>query len=346
MLYRKYRPQTFSDVVGQDDAVRTLRGALETERPGHAYLLAGPRGTGKTSLARIMAKAVNCTNRTKEQDPCNACDSCVAVNEGRSMDLIEIDAASNRGIDDIRALKESASTASATGAHKIFIIDEVHALTKDAFNALLKVLEEPPSHVMFLLATTEAHKILPTVLSRVQRLNVMRLKPEQIAEKLAKISKKEKISVPADALLAVASAADGALRDAEVMLSKILTDHASGSVNSEDVYAQLGLVPATWHVSLADFILSGDRSSAMSQLKTAEEAGADADYYAKGFLEHLRGVLMAKISNDTSAKDVDGKLLVSTIKAFTRARQEIRSSPIPYLPLELAVVELSEKLPE
>ncbi|HXV26598.1 MAG TPA: DNA polymerase III subunit gamma/tau [Candidatus Paceibacterota bacterium] len=343
MLYRRYRPQSFSEVVGQDHVVRTLRGALSSGRVGHAYLFAGPRGTGKTTLARIMAKAVNCTNRGKTQDPCNRCESCAAMNEGRSMDLVEIDAASNRGIDDVRALKESAGTAAAGGAHKVFIVDEVHMLTKDAFNALLKVLEEPPAHVMFLLATTEAHKILPTVLSRVQRFDVRRLTPEQIAEKLGTIAKAEKVSVAPEALLTIAKSADGALRDAEVMLSRVLTE-GGRAVDTNAVVALLGLVPATWHQELASRLFAGDRAGALTHLTKVHDSGADADHYCKGVLEHLRELLMAKVNDAPETKSLDGKFLVRTIQAFIRARQELRTSPLPYLPLELAVVDLTEPI--
>jgi DNA polymerase-3 subunit gamma/tau len=346
MLYRKYRPQTFTEVVGQEHVTRTLRGALSTDRVGHAYLFAGPRGTGKTTLARVMAKAVNCTSRARDGDPCNACESCVAMNEGRSLDLIEIDAASNRGIDDVRALKETAATATSGSAYKVFIVDEVHMLTKDAFNALLKVLEEPPPHVMFLLATTEAHKVLPTVLSRVQRFDVKRLTPEQIAGKLEDIAKTEKFGMDEGARMAIARASDGSLRDAEVMLSKVIIDAPNGKVSEDTVLALLGLVPATWHGDFVSALVKGDRADAIAQLARVQEAGVDADYYCKGLLEHTRDILMRKISPDEGtaqlAADIDGKYLVRMIQAFTLARREIKSSPLPYLPLELVAVELTE----
>jgi DNA polymerase-3 subunit gamma/tau len=181
MLHRAYRPKTWDEVVGQEHVVRTLRGALKADRVGHAYLFAGPRGTGKTTLARIWAKAITCTGKER---PCNDCDACGTIAQGTALDLIEIDAASNRGIDDVHELKETAGTAPAALARKVFIIDEVHMLSKDAFNALLKLLEEPPAHAVFILATTEPHKVLPTVLSRVQRFDFKKLTQQQIAEKL------------------------------------------------------------------------------------------------------------------------------------------------------------------
>src|SRR3989344_5017940 len=217
MLYRKYRPHDFSQVVGQEHVVTTLKGALMTGRAGHAYLFSGPKGTGKTTIARIFAKALNCAVFSKIFSknltisiPCNKCPACLAVNENRSLDLIEIDAASNRGIEDIRNLKESALVAAPGGGYKIFIIDEVHMLTKDAFNALLKILEEPPAHVVFILATTEPHKILPTVLSRVQRFDLKKLTPKEIFTKLRQVSKAEKINITDEALMIIANASDGA----------------------------------------------------------------------------------------------------------------------------------------
>src|SRR3989338_4160371 len=255
-LYRKYRPQTFDEVVGQEHVVRTLKGALTSGRKGHAYLFCGPRGTGKTTIARLFAKALNCTNFSKISDgnfteklsvrrsfseggldvPCNKCDNCLAVNEGRSLDLIEIDAASNRGIDEIRNLKESAMVAAPGGGYKTFLIDEVHALTKDAFNALLKIIEEPPAHVVFVLATTEPHKILPTVLSRVQRFYFNRLTNKEIYDKLKAIAKEEGVNIEEDGLKAIASSSDGALRDAEVMLTKVVTTSQEKNISAEAIH--------------------------------------------------------------------------------------------------------------
>ena len=228
MLYRKYRPQIFSQLVGQEHVVKTLQGALLSGRVGQAYLFTGPRGTGKTTIARIFAKALNCPDRQSRSgildsqktnldasEPCNKCPSCLASNNGTSLDLIEIDAASNRGIDEIRALKESAQVAAPSGGYKVFLIDEVHMLTKDSFNALLKILEEPPAHVVFILATTEPHKILATVLSRVQRFDFKRITPSEMVTKLKSITQAEKIQIDDSALLAIAKSSDGALRDAE-----------------------------------------------------------------------------------------------------------------------------------
>ena len=208
MLYRKYRPQTFSEVVGQEHIIQTLKGALTTGRIGHAYLFCGPRGTGKTTIARLFAKALNCDSRKKDGDCDDVCRYCLAVKGNNSLDLIEIDAASQTGVDNIRELTDSAMVAATGGRYKIFLIDEVHMLSKSAFNALLKTLEEPPAHVVFILATTEPHKILPTVLSRVQRFDFKRFSSRQIVGKLKKIAKSEEIEIDENGLTAIAVSAD------------------------------------------------------------------------------------------------------------------------------------------
>ncbi len=347
MLYRKYRPQTFAQVVGQEHVVKTLKGALSTGRIGHAYLFTGPRGTGKTSLARIFAKALNCAKRGKDGDPDNSCPSCTVTNEGRSLDLIEIDAASNRGIDEIRNLKESASVAAPSGGYKVFVIDEVHMLTKDAFNALLKILEEPPSHVVFVLATTEPHKILPTVLSRVQRFDFRRLTPKQIFEKLKEIAKAEKINIEEDGLKAIAVSSDGALRDAEVSLSKLRS--YQGKITVDDVNDALGLVPFNYHPEFMSHLVANDKVSALHFIQRIHESGVDLEHFTKDFIEYLRKVLMSKVNPAVLTVlgqepmpnwQVDGAKIIRMINLFTSARNEIKTSPVVQLPLELTVLEL------
>lgn len=347
MLYRKYRPQTFAQVVGQEHVVKTLQGALMTGRIGHAYLFTGPRGTGKTTLARIFAKALNCTNRGKDGDPDNSCPSCVVTNEGRSLDLIEIDAASNRGIDEIRNLKESALVAAPSGGYKVFVIDEVHMLTKDAFNALLKILEEPPSHVVFVLATTEPHKILSTVLSRVQRFDFRRLTPVQIFTKLKEIVKAEKINIEDEGLKAIAVSSDGALRDAEVSLSKLRS--YSGKLTVDEVNDALGLIPFKYHPEFMSYLVANDKVSALQFIQRIYESGVDLEHFTKDFIEYVRKVLMFKINPATLTAigeesvqnwQIDGIKLIKMINLFTLARSEIKTSPVVQLPLELVVLEL------
>lgn len=362
MLYRKYRPQTFSEVVGQQHVVQTLQGALASGRVGHAYLFAGPRGTGKTTIARLLAKALNCEHPEKDGNPDNRCSACIAINNGSSLDLIEIDAASNRGIDEIRNLKESALVAAPTGKNKIFIVDEVHMLTKDAFNALLKILEEPPSHVVFALATTEPQKVLPTVLSRVQRFDFRRLTPAEIFEKLKRIAATEKLKIQDDALLAIANASDGAARDGEVLLSK-LQSYASGTrvISSEDVQSVLGLVPASYHPEFLGYLASYDRQGALSFVEKLHHGGIDLEHFTAGFLDYVRKVLITKVSPATLAsvgavpvkefeqqmsafaQQIEPARLVKILTTFSSARVDIKHSPIPQLPLELAVIELTEK---
>ncbi|MDP3697109.1 MAG: DNA polymerase III subunit gamma/tau [Candidatus Taylorbacteria bacterium] len=359
MLYRKYRPQTFSQVVGQEHVIKTLKGALTTGRVGHAYLFCGPRGTGKTTIARLLAKSLNCDKRGKDGDCDNSCSFCSAINENRSLDLIEIDAASNRGIDEIRSLKESAMVAAPGGKYKIFIIDEVHMLTKDAFNALLKTLEEPPSHVVFVLATTEPHKILATVLSRVQRFDLKRLNPRQIFGKLKQMAKAEKIDMEEEGLTAIAMSSDGALRDAEVSLSKVIASHdRNQKISVNDVYNSLGLIPLNYYPEFLGYLAVNDKNNALDLINKAYAAGIDIEHFASGFVEYLRKILMHTINPavlasvgeelleqdikliSTHSQALSQQQLIRMLNVFVSAKEGMKSSPIPQLPLELAVLEL------
>lgn len=349
-LYRKYRPRTFSQVVGQEHVVKTLQGALATGRVGHAFLFTGPRGTGKTTLARIFAKALNC-KKIKNGEPCNECDSCLGANQGNLLDMIEIDAASQTGVENIRELTDSATVAAPSGGYKVFIIDEVHMLSKSAFNALLKTLEEPPAHVVFMLATTEPHKIIPTVLSRVQRFDLKRLTPVQIFQKLTSIVKAEKIDIEDGALKAIASSSDGALRDAEVSLAKVRSVAGTNKITAELTTEALGLIPANYHPEFLGYLASADRVAALGLIQRMHDSGVDLDNFAKDFLEYSRKVLMAKINPAVLVSvgeelpelhQIDGKRFIKLIQLFTSARNEMKSSPIVQLPLELAVLEFIE----
>ena len=346
MLYRKYRPQTFAQVVGQEHVVKTLKGALTTGRIGHAYLFTGPRGTGKTTLARIFAKALNC-KKIKNGEPCNECDSCLSVNNGNLMDMIEVDAASQTGVDNIRELTDSSVVAAPSGGYKVFIIDEVHMLSKSAFNALLKTLEEPPSHVVFILATTEPHKILPTVLSRVQRFDFRRLTLSQIFTKLKEVAKAEKINIEDEGLKAIAVSSDGALRDAEVSLSKFRS--YQGKISTDDVNDALGLVPLKYHPEFFGYLVANDKISALKFIQRIHESGVDLEHFSKDFIEYIRKVLMFKINPATLMVvgeepvqnwQIDGVKIIKMLNIFTLARNEIKTSPVVQLPLELAVLEL------
>jgi DNA polymerase-3 subunit gamma/tau len=356
MLYRKYRPKTFSGLVGQDHITKTLSGAVLSGRVGQAYLFCGPRGTGKTTAARLFAKLLNCSDVEKSGhavEPCNKCQSCTEINDGRSMDLIEIDAASNRGIDEIRNLKESALVAAPGGKYKVFIIDEVHMLTKDAFNALLKILEEPPSHVIFILATTEPHKILPTVLSRVQRFDFKKLSHNNIVSKLRKIADLEKIKIGDDAISVIAASSDGALRDAEVALTKLRAS-SGNTIALADVTEALGLIPVTFYPEFLGYISQNKKIEAVQLIHRVADSGADIENFTKEFIEYLRKTLLIKIDPVVFASTgsylseyalaqtagVDSAKIAKMISIFSIARNEIKLSPVPILPLELAVLEL------
>ncbi len=345
-MYRKYRPMSFTEVVGQEHVVKTLQGGLTSGRIGHAYLFCGPRGSGKTTIARIFAKALNCEKRKADGSPCNACGFCNSINIGNSLDLVEIDAASQTGVDNIRELTDSAHVAAPGGGYKIFLIDEVHMLSKSAFNALLKILEEPPTHVMFILATTEPHKILPTVLSRVQRFDFRKLTPPEILGKLKSIAQKEKISIADEGLEQIARSSDGALRDAEVSLTKVISFSNGKRIGESDVNTILGLIPSNYFPQFLTYLTSANKSEALAFIENIHNSGIDLENFAKDFLRYARNVLVSKVSNNgvqlAGHDSVDPKQLVKIIQLFTHARTQIKSSPIPQLPLELAVLELLE----
>lgn len=350
-LYRKYRPKTFAEVEGQDHIVRTLQGALLSDRVSHAYLFCGPRGTGKTTIARLFAKAVNCAKLKKEGastelEPCNTCFSCEEINSGRSLDLIEIDAASNRGIDEIRNLKESAQVATSAASYKIFIVDEVHMLTLPAFNALLKTLEEPPAHVVFILATTEPHKLPETILSRVQRFDFKKLKQEKIKSKLQKIAGLENIKIEDEALVALAVFAGGSLRDAESALTKLIA-YAGNEIDTNHAAEILGIVPLRVHENFLRLLFEKKTAEALVCINELYEGGADLENFNKQFVNYVRSCLISSLANQTAVPvaplttNFSPNNFVIVLNAFIKAKNEFRNSPVPQLPLELAVMEIT-----
>ncbi len=349
VLYRKWRPQPLAEVVGQEPITQTLRHAVEKGKVAHAYLFCGPRGTGKTSTARILAKAVNCSNQVGGE-PCNACDICRSITEGRALDTIEIDAASNRGIDEIRSLREKVNYAPNVARYKVYIIDEVHMLTDAASNALLKTLEEPPSHVIFVLATTEPHKVLSTIVSRCQRFNFHRLSQTAIIDKLKLICHKEDIHIEPDSLRLIARAATGSLRDAENILQQLIAYHGN-QLDFEQVQAALGGSGSSQVRQLARCIANKDISAGLQVINSINNDGIDLHQFNLELIEYLRGLLLAKSgceeALDVTSEDLaEMRVLVATttpdyllkaVKLFSS--MDFRADNYSTLPLELALMD-------
>jgi DNA polymerase III subunit gamma/tau len=294
VIARKYRPQTLNRVVGQEAIITTLKNALHSGRLAHAYLFCGCRGTGKTTLARIFAKALNCSHLTEDFEPCNACPSCLDIIAGRSLDVLEIDGASNRGIDDVRQINETVGYAPASGKYKIYLIDEVHMLTKEAFNALLKTLEEPPAHVKFFFATTEPHKVLPTIISRCQRFDLNRISLETIKSKLAWIASDLGATCEEEALTIIAHLSEGSLRDAESLLDQIIC-YAESPITAAQVSASLGMVPQSVFASLDRACDEHNLSYAFELASDLFSSGKDVSHFIDSLIEHYRSLLKLKL---------------------------------------------------
>src|SRR5256886_4906458 len=289
-LYRRYRSQTFAEVVGQEHVTRTLKNAIANGQVAHAYLLAGARGIGKTSIARIIAKAVNCP-KSKDGDPCDTCETCVAIREGRYLDLIEIDAASNRGIDEMRDLREKVRFAPSMGQYKVYVIDEAHQLTNEAFNALLKTLEEPPAHVILVLATTEAQRIPATIVSPTQRLDLRRSPFKGVVQQLAAICEQEKMTAEPAALEAIARHAQGSLRDAESILDMVAT-FSDGNVRVADVDELLGISEWEETSALFDAIAANDGAAGVRLIGKLVDDGRDLRLFVRRALDPMRSLVL------------------------------------------------------
>lgn len=350
VLARKYRPQTFKDVLGQEAVVTTLKNAIKQMRLAHAYLFCGSRGTGKTTLARIFAKALNCLNPTADGEPCNGCASCKEITGGHSLDVLEIDGASNRGIEDIRQINETVGYTTASGKYKIYIIDEVHMLTKEAFNALLKTLEEPPPKVKFFFATTEPHKVLPTILSRCQRFNLNRIPLETIISKLQKISDDQKLNVAQEALKMVASRAEGGLRDAESLFDQVISFH-EGQITVEAVANVLGVLPSEIYFTLDKAGKEGDFAVAFDVVHQIFSEGKDFIHFIDGLIEHYRTLLLVKVgcklgsdkdlqSYQEAAQFYSREQCLNIMEVLVDAQSKIRFMPSPRIGLEALLLKI------
>ena len=356
-LYRKYRPKEWSEVVGQDHIVQTLKNAIVADRVAHAYLFAGSRGTGKTTLARLLAKAVNCTNPDPTKRPDNECEHCKAVNENRFLDLIEIDAASNTSVDDVRDLRDKINFSPSQGKYKIYIIDEVHMLSTAAFNALLKTLEEPPPHAIFVLATTEIHKIPATVLSRCQRHEFRRLPVDEIVTQLKMIIKAEEIQADDDALIQIARQSAGGMRDAISLLDQLSS--TADKITLALAQTVLGTATSQSVLDIISSIMEHDPAHGLETLHKALDAGANARSLARQIVEYLRGLMLIQMGNANQVEatsDVKKQMgsharsfstsdVLRMMKAFNNAAVDLRGGWQPSLSLELALAEVLDDTP-
>lgn len=357
VIARKFRPKTFKDVVGQEAIVTTLKNAIKFNRLAHAYLFCGSRGTGKTTLARLFAKALNCLHLTEELEPCNQCSSCKEIASSSSLDVLEIDGASNRGIEDIRQINETVGYATAAGHYKIYIIDEVHMLTKEAFNALLKTLEEPPPKVKFFFATTEPHKVLPTILSRCQRFNLSRIPQPLILGKLRRIAGELNVTVDEEALHLLAQRAEGGLRDAESLFDQILA-FEEGAVTAASVRAILGLMPRDCYFEIDRAGKEGRFIKAFEIAQQVFAEGKDIAYFIEGLVDHLRLILLIKTagihSSLLSITEVEKEMYGAAANLYTHeqcldlieylieAQQQLRTTPFGKISLETVLLHVMQ----
>jgi DNA polymerase-3 subunit gamma/tau len=357
VLARKWRPNTFDEVVGQQHVCQTLRRALELKRLSHAYLFSGPRGVGKTTVARILAKALNC-DQGPGPDPCNTCPSCQDIAGSRGFDVLEIDGASHRGIDEIRTLRENVRYAPTQGKHKVYIIDEVHMLTTEAFNALLKTLEEPPPQVVFVFATTEPHKVPPTIASRCQRFEFRKIPSSMIRQRLQKIAAAEDTTVTDEALGLIARRADGSMRDAEGLLDQAIA-FAEGPVTPKHLQDLLGGTGQESATALLARIIAHDARGVLAVIDDSLQAGTDPGQLAQGFGDFLRDLLLVKVGAETDSvqtisdeqrkrlvdagSDIAEEDLIAMLTLWAPVQRELRTSPQPRLSLELAALKLAKQ---
>ncbi|MFA5146991.1 MAG: DNA polymerase III subunit gamma/tau [Candidatus Omnitrophota bacterium] len=356
---RKYRPKTFDEIIGQTHITATLRNAIAQDRVAHAYIFSGPRGVGKTTTARILAKSLNCA-KPKGPEPCNSCPSCNEITDGTSLDILEIDGASNRGIDEIRNLRDNVRFAPSKGKFKVYIIDEVHMLTEPAFNALLKTLEEPPPHTIFIFATTQAYKIPPTILSRCQRFDFKRISTKEIFGSLKAIAKDERLSVKDDVLMLISKYADGGMRDAQVILDQIIS-FTEGKADTADVLKILGGVDEEMLFGLAGCIEKRDASGALGMIDRLIDDGRDPFQVVSGLIEHFRNISVTRISEKPDLlieagpdkikryRDQGQNFTIEDILyilyTLSNTIDLMRKSNMARIPLEIALVKLTRRGP-
>jgi DNA polymerase III subunit gamma/tau len=351
---RKYRPQTFDTVVGQQHITTTLKNAIKTGHLAHAFLFCGPRGVGKTTCARILAKTINCENPQPDGEACNVCHSCKSFNDGVSMNIHELDAASNNSVDDIRALVEQVRFAPQAGKYKVYIIDEVHMLSSSAFNAFLKTLEEPPPYAIFILATTEKHKILPTILSRCQIFDFKRITLQDTVSHLAEIAQKEEITAEETALQLIAQKSEGCMRDALSILDKIVS-FTSGKVNYDNTVEHLNVLDADYYFKLLGFMVEQDLAGAMLLYDDIDKKGFEGDMVLNGFAEFMRNILICKDERVVgllevvesfkkryaeAAKQIDAGFIVGALNILNEAEINFKSARNKRLHVELAIIKL------
>lgn len=356
-IYRKWRPRFFEDMIGQKHISQTLMNAVKLNRITHAYIFSGPRGVGKTTTARILAKALNCQKGPTEH-PCNQCHQCIRIDSGQSMDVVEIDGASNRGIDEIRELRSKIGFAPAEGKYKVYIIDEVHMLTNEAFNALLKTLEEPPSQVLFIFATTMPHKVPKTILSRCQWFRFRRIPVDEIVTKLKKIIEEEKMNIDIPSLRLIADRATGSLRDAESILDQVIT-YSEGQITYEDVKEILGIIPQKFFLRLAESIVVHNTEEGLELINQLVQEGIDLHQFVQDMIIFTHQLSLIKIfgekSVDSSFLEVDDfkqrlnfvaktdiKILMNLIEELNQIEEKVKYYHYPWILLELLIVKLTQ----